>query len=446
MRKLFGTDGVRGVAGRWPLTPAFVRRLGWATGTVLAEREPRRPRALFVVRDTRASGPALVRALAEGLGAAGFRVLDGGVLPTPAVAALLPTLPAAAGAVLSASHNPAAHNGVKLFGPGGLKLDDRWEEAIEQRALSTDSMPAPRARLKRLPSARESYLRFLLRGWPAGASLRGVPIVLDCAHGATSDVAPRLFRRLGARVTVLSASPTGRNINLRCGALHPESLARAVRRTGARLGVAFDGDGDRAIFVDEAGHPRDGDAVLLAAARQWRARGRLRDGTVVVTVMSNLGLLRALEALGLRTEVTAVGDRYVWQGMRKTGARLGGEPSGHVIFRDLLPTGDGILTALQVAALLVETGRSFSSLTSLAVHYPQVLVNVPVGERRPLDAIPGFTRALAGVNAALGDTGRTLVRYSGTEPLLRIMIEGPDRAVIQSHADELARLVRVASV
>ncbi|MBL0059253.1 MAG: phosphoglucosamine mutase [Elusimicrobia bacterium] len=446
MRKLFGTDGVRGVAGRWPLTPAFVRRLGWATGTVLAEREPRRPRALFVVRDTRASGPVLVRALAEGLGAAGFRVLDGGVLPTPAVAALLPTLPAAAGAVLSASHNPAAHNGVKLFGPGGLKLDDRWEEAIEQRALSNDSMPVPRARVKPCPGARESYLQFLLRGWPAGASLRGVPIVLDCAHGATSDVAPRLFRRLGARVTVLSASPTGRNINLHCGALHPEALARAVRRTGARLGVAFDGDGDRAIFVDEAGHPRDGDAVLLAAARQWRARGRLRDGTVVVTVMSNLGLLRALEALGLRTEVTAVGDRYVWQGMRKTGARLGGEPSGHVIFRDFLPTGDGILTALQVAALLVETGRNFSALTSLAVHYPQVLVNVPVRERRPLEAIPGFARTLAQVNAALGDTGRTLVRYSGTEPLLRIMIEGPDRAVIQSHADELARLVRAASV
>jgi phosphoglucosamine mutase len=442
MGKLFGTDGVRGVAGRYPLTTNFVRRLGWATGTVLAKREPRRPRTVFVVRDTRASGPVLLRALAEGLGSAGFGVLDGGVLPTPAVAALLPSLPAAAGAVISASHNPAAHNGVKLFGPTGQKLEEEWEDDIERRALSNDSNPAPRARLKPFLKAQERYMKFLLSTWPVGASLRGVPLVIDCAHGATSAVAPALFRRLGARVTVLSASPTGRNINRNCGALHPDALARAVRRTGARLGVAFDGDGDRAIFVDEAGRSRDGDSVLLAAARHLSVRGRLSNGTVVVTVMSNLGLLRALDALGFRTEVTAVGDKYVWQGMKKTGAALGGEPSGHVIFRDFLPTGDGLLTALQVAALLVETGQRFSSLTSLAVHYPQVLLNVPVRERRPLDKIKNFNKTLSEVNAALGETGRTLIRYSGTEPLLRIMVEGPDRAVIESHAESLARVVR----
>jgi phosphoglucosamine mutase len=442
MGKLFGTDGVRGVAGRYPLTGDFVRRLGWATGTVLAKREPGRARTVFVVRDTRASGPVLLRALAEGLGAAGFGVLDGGVLPTPAVAALLPSLSAAAGAVISASHNPAAHNGVKLFGPKGQKLDDAWEDEIERRALSNEPLPAFRARIKPFSNARERYARFLMNAWPAGASLRGVPLVIDCAHGATSAVAPDLFRRLGAKVTVLSASPNGRNINRDCGALHPESLARAVRRTGARLGVAFDGDGDRAIFVDEAGHARDGDAVLLAAARHLHVRGRLTHGTVVVTVMSNLGLLRALDALGFRTEVTAVGDKNVWQGMKKTGAALGGEPSGHVIFRDFLPTGDGLLTSLQVAALLVETGQRFSSLTSLAVHYPQVLLNVPVRERRPLEKIPHFNKTLADVNAALGDTGRTLVRYSGTEPLLRIMVEGPDRSVIQAHAESLARVVQ----
>ncbi|HMX95693.1 MAG TPA: phosphoglucosamine mutase, partial [Elusimicrobiota bacterium] len=258
MGKLFGTDGVRGVAGWYPLTVPFVRRLGWAAGTVLAEREPTRPRTVFAVRDTRASGPVLLRALAEGLGAAGFGVLDGGVLPTPAVAALLPSLPAAAGAVLSASHNPAAHNGVKLFGPKGQKLDEGWEDEIERRALSHNPLPPARARLKPFSQARGRYLEFLLKAWPAEVSLRGVPLVLDCANGATSVVAPALFRRLGATVTVLSASPTGRNINRECGALHPESLARAVRRTGARLGVAFDGDGDRAIFVDEAGHERDG--------------------------------------------------------------------------------------------------------------------------------------------------------------------------------------------
>lgn len=442
MGKLFGTDGVRGVAGRYPLTPAFVRRLGWAAGTVLAKHEPSRPKMVFAVRDTRASGPLLLRALAEGLGAAGFGVLDGGVLPTPAVAALLPSLPAAAGAVLSASHNPAAHNGVKLFGPKGQKLDDAWEDEIECRALSSDPMPSPRRRVKPFLKARERYIQFLLGTWPAGVSLRGVPLVLDCANGATSTVAPALFRRLGAKVTVLSASPNGRNINRDCGALHPESLARAVRRTGARLGVAFDGDGDRAIFVDEVGHARDGDAVILAAARHLRVRGKLREGTVVVTVMSNLGLLRALDSLGFRTEVTAVGDKNVWQGMKKTGAVLGGEPSGHVIFRDFLSTGDGLLTALQVAALLVETGHPFSSLTSLAVHYPQVLLNVPVRERRPLDKIPYFNETLAQVNAALGDTGRTLIRYSGTEPLLRIMVEGPDRSLIQAHAEALAGPVR----
>lgn len=443
MGKLFGTDGVRGLAGKGPLAPAFVRRLGWATATVLARREPARPKTLFVVRDTRASGPALTRALAEGLGAAGYSVLDGGVLPTPAVAALLPSLPAAAGAVISASHNPAPYNGVKLFGPGGQKCEEGWESDIESLALSNQPMPSPRARIRPLADAGARYRRFLLSTWPGKASLKDVPVVLDCAHGATSVVAPQVFRALGARVTVVSASPNGKNINRGCGALHPENLAAVVRRTGARFGVAFDGDGDRAIFVDEAGHPRDGDAVLLAAARHLKAQGRLKKNTVVVTVMSNLGLLRALDALGFQSEMTAVGDKYVWQGMRKTGAVLGGEPSGHVIFRDFLSTGDGLLTALQVAALLVETGRGFSALTSLAVHYPQVLLNVTVKERRPFDKIPGFNAALDKVNRALGETGRTLVRYSGTEPLLRVMVEGPDRNVIQAHAETLARAAQV---
>jgi phosphoglucosamine mutase len=442
MPRLFGTDGVRGVAGRWPLTEDFIRRLGWAAGGVLAEREPRRPRAVFLVRDTRSSGPGLSRALAAGLGAAGFRALDGGVLPTPAVSALLPRMAAAAGAVISASHNPAEHNGVKFFGPGGLKLDEAWEDAIERRALSAEEMPAAVSRLKAFPGAAARYLSFLEAAWPRGLSLKGFPLVLDCAHGAASAVGPALFRRLGARVIVRAAAPDGKNINRACGALHPDSLAGAVRRAGARLGVALDGDGDRAMFVDETGHVRDGDAVLLAAARRWLAGGRLKGGAVVVTVMANLGLLRALDALGIRTETTPVGDKYVWQGMERTGAVLGGEPSGHMIFRDFLPTGDGLLTALQVLALLVETGRPFSALTSLAVHYPQVLLNVPVAERRPLEKIPGFARALASVNEALGDTGRTLIRYSGTEPLLRIMVEGPDRAAIESHAQSLARLVQ----
>lgn len=446
MGRLFGTDGVRGLAGKPPLSTDFVRRLGWATGRVLALHEPTRPHAVFVVRDTRASGPALLRALADGLGAAGYAVWDGGVLPTPAVAALLPGLPVAAGAVLSASHNPAPYNGIKLFNPLGMKIDDAWEDAIERLALEEETAIAPAPRIKPFPAARARYADFLFRAWPAGLSLRGVPIVLDCAHGAASTVAPALFRRLGARVTVLSASPSGRNINRGCGALHPEALARAVRRARARLGVAFDGDADRAIFVDESGRVRDGDAVLLVTARALQARGRLRGNAVAVTVMTNLGLIRALESLGIRAEVTPVGDKHVWRGMVKSGAVVGGEPSGHVIFREFLPTGDGILTALHVLAVLAETGRPFSALTSLAVEYPQALVNVVVKERVPLEKIPGFTAAVAGIEKSLGATGRTLIRYSGTEPLLRVMIEGPDRAVITAHAERLAAIVKSAGV
>jgi phosphoglucosamine mutase len=439
MAKLFGTDGVRGVAGRWPLTPDFVRRLGWAAGRELSARAAGRRRALLIVRDTRASGPALQRALSAGLSAAGVRPLDGGVLPTAAVAAVAPRLNVLGGAVLSASHNPAEFNGVKFFDPHGLKWADHLENAVEALALSPTPMPRAAHRSTPFPEARRRYLDFLRGAVPAGLSLRGVPLVIDCANGAASGVAPGLFRSLGAKVVVLSAAPNGRNINRGCGALHPEALARAVRRTGAALGVAFDGDSDRAIFVDEGGHVRDGDAVLLLAARRWAFLNRLKANRVVVTVMTNLGLFRALEALGIQTETTAVGDKNVWEGMKKTGAVLGGEPSGHVIFRDFLPTGDGLLTALQVLTVLAETGRPLSALASLGVRYPQVLLNVPVKERRPLDRVPGFAAALAAVQRALGSTGRTLIRYSGTEPLLRVMVEGPDHAAIERHAQALAR-------
>jgi len=442
MARLFGTDGVRGKAGQGSLTNDFVRRLGWATGLVLAEKEPKKPKAVFLVRDTRSSGPKLTQALSEGLGASGYRVLDGGVLPTPAVAALLPKLPVAAGAVISASHNPAVYNGVKLFGPGGLKLDESWEDAIERHVLSEEETPASREQRVPLPKAFNLYLDFLVKTWPKNLSLKGFPIVVDCAHGAAHQTAPELFRRLGANVTVINASPNGKNINHRCGALHPEGLIRAVKRHHAKLGVALDGDADRAMLVDEAGHVRDGDAVLLATARRWQSRGELKAGTVVVTVMTNLGLFRAFEALGIKTKTTNVGDKYVWQGMKETGAVLGGEPSGHIIFRDHLPTGDGLLTALQVLAVLAESQQPFSALTSLSVVYPQILLNVPVQERVPLDKIPGFSKRLQEINTALGTTGRTLIRYSGTEPLLRIMVEGPDRKTIESHAQSLAGLVK----
>lgn len=439
MAKLFGTDGVRGVAGRFPLTADFVRRLGWAAGQVFSAGKP--GRKLLMVRDTRASGPALARALADGLSRAGVRVLDGGVLPTPSVAALARTLGLAGGAVISASHNPAEFNGVKFFDARGFKLDEKREAAVESLALSDAPLPRARGGAQSFPRAAALYMDFLKKSVPGARPFAGLRVVLDCAHGAASRTAPAVFRALGARVSVLSNKPDGKNINRGCGALHPEKLAREVRRRRADFGAAFDGDADRAILVDETGAVRDGDAALLAAARRWLSRGRLKSNTVAVTVMTNLGLFRALKALGIETETTSVGDKYVWRGMEKTGAVLGGEPSGHVIFRDFLPTGDGTLTALQILAIVAADGP-LSALAALAVTYPQVLLNVPVREKKPLEKIPGFTAALSQVDKELGDTGRTLIRYSGTEPLLRVMIEGPDPKRIAELAAGLARLAR----
>lgn len=449
MKKLFGTDGIRGVAGEWPLTPEFVRRIGRAAGRVLARKGG--SRRLFLVRDTRASGAYLARALTRGLSAEGFRVLDGGVLPTPSVAALNGRRGFAAGAVISASHNPAEFNGIKFFGPTGTKLSDAIEAAIEERLAAAGFAGLEReTRLSgiggRFRAAGDEYLRFLRSTLPAGLDLRGVRLAVDCANGATSGLAARFFRSLGAQVSALSASPDGRNINRNCGALHPERLGRFVRSGGFHLGAAFDGDGDRCILVDETGAVRDGDSVLLAAARHLKSRGRLKKNTVVVTVMTNLGLYRALEALDIRTVETPVGDRYVWQALQRTGAVLGGEPSGHVIFREFLPTGDGLLTALQVLAMMRSAGRPFSTLAGLYVRLPQVLVNVRVREKRPLDKVKGVREHMVRLQKDLGRNGRLVVRYSGTEPLLRIMLEGPDQRTIQAQAEALALSVKRAGL
>ncbi|MGQ0644837.1 MAG: phosphoglucosamine mutase [Elusimicrobiota bacterium] len=440
-RKLFGTDGVRGVAGRWPLTDEFVRRLGWAAGRVLGRKSPG-SRPVLVVRDTRGSGPSLQRALSAGLRAAGRAVSDGGVLPTPAVAVLAPRRRCAAGAVISASHNPAEFNGIKFFSPDGTKLPDELELEIEKLALDGEPVSRGTAAEKKYERAADDYLVFLRSTWPRGLDLKGFSMVLDCANGSSGVVAARLFRSLGARVTVLSAAPDGKNINRNCGALHPGALAAAVRRLGADMGAAFDGDADRAMLVDEEGAVRNGDDVLLLAARYLKSAGRLPKNRVVVTVMANLGLRRALSALGIEALETSVGDKYVWQAMRESGAALGGEQSGHIIFREFLSTGDGLLTALQTAAIARASGRPLSCLASLVVRYPQVLLNVTVRERRPLDSLNGFSKSVQSVRDALGGNGRVLIRYSGTEPLLRIMLEGPRPAEIQAHARALAAAVR----
>jgi phosphoglucosamine mutase len=442
--RLFGTDGVRGVAGEWPLTPAFVERLGFFAGEAFAETD--RKKAVLIVRDTRASGEELQRALAAGFRRAGLAVADGGVLPTAAVAILAPKYGFAGGAVLSASHNPAEFNGVKLFNAAGRKLDEALEDRVESGARSDRALPAagPVAPAPEGAKAGADYIDFLKDSVP-GLSLTGLSLVVDCANGAASVVGPALLRSLGAKVAALSASPDGKNINEKCGALHPEALAREVKRSGAALGVAFDGDADRAIFVDETGAVRDGETALLTAARRLKAAGRLKNNLVVSTVMANLGFKRAMDALGIKMEETPVGDKHVAEALERTGGVLGGEPSGHVIFREFLGTGDGLLTALQVLAALRESGRTLSALAALAVKLPQVTLNVPVRERIPLEKMAGFSPALEKARKTLGDAGRVFVRYSGTEPLLRVMVEGPDQAGVESLAKGLAAIARKAA-
>lgn len=438
-QKLFGTDGMRGVAGQWPLTAEVVERAGFFAGEAFAAAGRRK--AVLVVRDTRASGPALQKALTQGLRRAGLAVADGGVLPTASVAVLVPKHGFAGGAVISASHNPAEFNGIKLFSHEGRKLDERREEIVEAGLRGTRVLPPPSGGAAPLEGARAGadYRKFLM-GTVPGLDLKGMPVVLDCANGAASAVAPALFRSLGARVTVLNAAPDGRNINRGCGALHPEALARAVVRERAALGVAFDGDADRAIFVDDTGAVMDGEGALLVTARLMKAENRLKKDMVASTVMANLGFKRALSALGIGMVETAVGDKYVAEALERTGGVLGGEPSGHLIFRQFLGTGDGLLTALQVIRAMRTAGRALSVLSSLAVKLPQILLNVPVRERRPLEEMKAFSAELRRVEARLGDGGRVLVRYSGTEPLLRIMVEGPEAGLIKGMADGLARL------
>jgi phosphoglucosamine mutase len=448
MGRLFGTDGIRGVANVAPLTPELTCRLGRVAATYLAERvgSTRRRPALLIARDTRLSGPLLEQALVAGILSAGVDALVVGVLPTPAVAFLTPVLGAAGGAVLSASHNPFEDNGVKLFSSEGDKLPDVWEDEIEARLEAGLDGARPTGawigRARPVPGAERRYLDGLRASLPAGFDLAGRRLVLDCAHGATYRVAPRLLRSLGAEVATLGARPTGRNINRDVGALHPESLQARVRATPGTIGLAFDGDGDRMIFVDETGAVRDGDHVLAVCAKVMAARGELRGGVVVSTVMANLGLERALGALGIRMVRTSVGDRYVLEEMRRLGANLGGEQSGHVIFLDHARTGDGLLTALQLMRAAAEAGEPLSTLASGVQKFPQVLLNVRVRTKPPLGEVRGVAETVSRWEAKLDGRARLLVRYSGTESLARVMVEGDDQTTIEAAAREIAAAIR----
>jgi phosphoglucosamine mutase len=436
--RLFGTDGIRGHAGTPPLDASTVARLGAALVRARGAAPPR----VLIGRDSRESGPWIEEALARGLSSAGAAVSSVGLMPTPAVAYLTRARGFDLGIVISASHNPFEDNGIKVFSGAGEKYTEALERAVEAMvddgswAVPPDAPGHP----ERLDLA-TPYLEHLREILNDGGSLRGSRLSIDCANGATSALAPALFTALGFEVGAIGVTPDGRNINLRCGSTAMDVLAAHVTAHRARLGVAFDGDGDRALFVDHQGRVVDGDAVLLLCALQLKAEGRLPGDAVVATVMSNVGLELALREHGITLVRAAVGDKYVMEEMLKGGLALGGEQSGHVIFAEHLFTGDGLATALQVLRVMVRTGRELADLAGQLTSYPQVLVNVRVTERTDYHAVPQVADAIRRIEQRIDGQGRLLIRYSGTEPLLRIMIEGRDQGEIQHWADEIAAAV-----
>jgi phosphoglucosamine mutase len=446
MSRLFGTDGIRGVANMEPLTTELAFRLGRQLVATLLDHHGVNKVRLVVGRDTRLSGPMLEGALVSGALSAGADVYTVGVLPTPAIAFLTRRLESHGGIVLSASHNPFADNGIKIFSSEGAKLPDAWEHEIEGRLAGPDEAPKPTgAEIGRILPYRTGdvdYVSHARRACPF--DLAGMTVVLDCAHGATHRVAPKVLKSLGARIIVMGARPDGRNINQQAGALHPDALRKRVLAARADLGLAFDGDGDRLIAVDEHGEIRDGDYALAICGRHLASKGRLKAGVVVTTVMANLGLDKALRDAGVRTVKTQVGDRYVLEEMLKVGANLGGEQSGHLLFLDHATTGDGIASALHLLSVMRETGQPLSELATCMVKFPQVLVNVAVKEKRPFDDIPGLTARVSAFEAEMNGAGRILLRYSGTESLARVMLEGEDQAHIEGVAADVAAMIRTA--
>ncbi|MGD0443797.1 MAG: phosphoglucosamine mutase [Edaphobacter sp.] len=443
MKKLFGTDGIRAVAGQPPLDPPTIYAIGLALAHNLAAKAAR-PRVLLGM-DTRESSEWIAATLTAGLIAGGASVESAGIITTPAVAFLAHTHRFAAGVVISASHNPWQDNGIKLFGPDGYKLPDAVELAMEEeifRQLAGLVTPPLQSIPPEVNEAdRAEYVQFLLASVP-GLSLDGRRIVVDCANGAASSVASQLFSGLGGEVVMTHASPDGRNINENCGALHPEIVAAQVKHHNASIGITFDGDADRALFADENGCVINGDAVLLLAGRDLLARGLLTNSTVVATTMSNMGLEAALKRSGIQMLRAAVGDKYVLEQMIATGAALGGEQSGHIIFSGRSTTGDGLLTALLLLDIVHRSGKSLASLVSDLKVFPQVIVNVKVREKKPLESIPTVTAAIRAAEAELADSGRVVIRYSGTEALARVMIEAESEPLMRHHADTIAAAIR----
>jgi phosphoglucosamine mutase len=454
-RRLFGTDGVRGVANVHPMTAEMALKLGRALAYLVRNGSHRH--RIVIGKDTRLSGYMLEQAIASGICSMGVDVMLCGPLPTPGIAFITRSMRADAGVVISASHNPYQDNGIKFFSRDGFKLPDEMELQIERLVLDeggddagTEDFRALRptatriGKAKRLDDAIGRYAQFLKTIFPKDLTLDGLTVVVDSAHGAAYHTAPAVFEELGAKVIALSVKPDGKNINDGCGAVHPETMAKAIRKHGANLGLALDGDADRVILADETGRIVDGDAVMALVGRDLIRQRTLAKKTVVATVMSNLGLERSLAGAGGKVVRTAVGDRYVVEEMRRSGYNFGGEQSGHLIFLDHVTTGDGVAAGLNVLAVMQREGKPLSELARCFEPVPQALVNVVVREKRPLADLPEVTRAISGAEKALRGDGRVLVRFSGTENKVRVLVEGSDAQKIRAHADEIADAIRKA--
>lgn len=450
MRKLFGTDGIRGVANAYPMTPEIAVRLGQAIATYFRKinkrPNPNHRTRILIGKDTRLSGYMFESSLAAGIASIGVDVQLVGPLPTPGISFLTTGMRADAGIVISASHNSFEDNGIKIFGPDGFKLPDEEEAKIETMVLEHESITLAQGnkigRVRRIDDAAGRYIVFLKNTFPRDLSLDGLRIVLDCANGASYKVAPAVLRELGAEVFTLGVEPNGININSECGSLFPGAAAKRVHETRADLGITLDGDADRAIFIDEDGEIIDGDAIMALVAMHLKRTGQLQNHGMVATVMSNIGLERALERDKISLERSSVGDRYVVEAMRQHGINFGGEKSGHLIFLDHSPTGDGMIAALQVLAIMQQSRKALSELAQVVKLFPQVLVNVEVPRKPELSTLEHFQSEVKKVEEELAGQGRVLVRYSGTEPKARVMVEGPDEKTISTIAHHLASCLR----
>lgn len=447
--KLFGTDGIRGTANKFPMTPDIATRVGQALGYVLMKQANRKgsKKTVLIGKDTRLSGYMIEQAIASGLNSMGVRVLLTGPLPTPGIGFVAQNMRADAGVVISASHNQFQDNGIKIFGADGFKIPQAMEEEIERLVLETDLTnflvhPNEIGRSRRIDDANGRYIVYAKNTFPLQRSLDGLRIVLDCANGAAYKVAPAIFEELGAEVVVLGNQPNGRNINDEVGALHPAKTAEEVLKYRADLGITLDGDADRVIMIDDKGRIVNGDHILAIIGTHKQKIGRLLKSTIVATEMSNVGLDNKLRSSGISLVRTDVGDKYVVEEMRRQGYNLGGEQSGHIICLDHSTTGDGCIAALEVMAVMQSSEKSLSELNELMVDVPQILINTRVKAKQDLNSIPGYTNLIQSINQKLKGEGRTFVRFSGTEPVVRVLVEGPDQKLITEYAEEIAQFLQ----